>query len=47
MKFNKPEINLVTEFKKELKKSTLNVLTSESDFLAKSLKKPKGSSKAA
>ena len=39
MAFNKAEENLNLEFKKELVKNKLKVLTSENDFLVKNLKK--------
>ena len=39
MNLNKTQKNLKTEIKKELKKSKLEVLTNENDFLVKNLKK--------
>jgi len=39
MNLNETKKNLTPEFKKELKKSKLEVLTYENDFLVKSLKK--------
>ena len=38
---------LNSEIQKELKKSKLNILTHENDLLIKSLKKPRGSHRAA
>ena len=37
---NKIRKNLTTEIKEQLKKSKLNELTNENDFLVKNLKKP-------
>ena len=39
MKTNRVKKNLTTEFKEKLKKSKLNLLTNENDFLVKNLKK--------
>ena len=39
MNLNETKKNLTPEFKKELKKSKLKVLTNENDFLVKNLKK--------
>ena len=39
MAINEAEKNLDLEFKKELNKNKLKVLTSENDFLVKNLKK--------
>jgi len=39
MNSNKIKKNLTTEIKEKLKKSTLDVLTNENDFLVKNLKK--------
>ena len=47
MKQNKIQTNLSIDLNNNLKKSKLDILTNESDFLIKSLKKPRGSSKAA
>jgi len=40
MNLNEAKMNLNPEIKKKLKKSKLEVLTSENDFLVKNLKKP-------
>ena len=47
MKLSKPLVNLKSDSNNANKKSNFDVLTSENDFLVKSLKKPKGSSKTA
>ena len=39
MNLNETKKNLIPEIKKELKKSKLEVLTNENDFLVKNLKK--------
>ena len=39
MNLNKTEKNLTSEIQKEVKKSKLEVLTNENDFLVKNLKK--------
>jgi len=39
MNLNETKRNLISEVKKELKKSKLEVLTNENDFLVKNLKK--------
>ena len=39
MKQNETKKNLITELKKEMKKSKLEVLTNENDYLVKNLKK--------
>ena len=39
MNFNKIKKNLTSEIKEEFKKSKLDVLTNENDFLVKNLKK--------
>ena len=39
MNLNETKKNLITGIKKELKKSKLEVLTNENDFLVKNLKK--------
>ena len=39
MNFNKIKKNLNSEIKEEIKKSKLDVLTNENDFLIKNLKK--------
>ena len=39
MKLNETKKNLILEIKKELKKSKLEVLTNENDYLVKNLKK--------
>ena len=40
MNVNKTKKNLTLEINEELKKSKLEVLTNENDFLVKNLKKP-------
>ena len=47
MKLNKTINNLKTDIDNVYKKSKLDLLTSENDFLVRNLKKPKGSSKTA
>ena len=47
MKTFKIQKNLTSDIKEEFKTLKLNILTHENDFLTKSIKKPKGSSKAA
>ena len=39
MNLNKKKFNSITEIKEKLKKSKLDVLTNENDFLVKNLKK--------
>ena len=39
MKLNETKKNLIPEIKKEMKKSKLEVLTNENDYLVKNLKK--------
>jgi len=39
MKLNKTKKNLIPAIKKEMKKSKLEVLTNENDYLVKNLKK--------
>jgi len=39
MKLNEAKKNLIPEIKRELKKSKLEVLTNENDYLVKNLKK--------
>ena len=39
MKLNEVKKNLIPEIKRELKKSKLEVLTNENDYLVKNLKK--------
>ena len=40
MKLNETKKNLIPDIKKQLKKSKLEVLTNENDFLVRNLKKP-------
>tara|TARA_Y100000813_G_C23994055_1_gene272634 strand:- start:461 stop:607 length:147 start_codon:yes stop_codon:yes gene_type:complete len=47
MELSKPINNLRSDSNNANKKSNFDVLTRENDFLVKSLKKPKGSSKTA
>ncbi len=46
MNQNKIQHILISKIEKELKKSKLDRLTNENDFLVKSLKKPGGTSKS-
>ena len=40
MQLNETKKNLIPDIKKQLKKSKLEVLTNENDFLVRNLKKP-------